>query len=55
LQILDAVVDAHLYYWDVSDDISLKVEPVINPVVVPQAALPGNQPSMNGLKITVKF
>jgi hypothetical protein len=55
LQMLDAVVDAHLYYWDVSEDISLKVEPVINPVVVPQAALPANDPLMNGVKITVKF
>ncbi len=59
LQMLDAVVDAHLYYWDISDDISLKVEPVINmngggnnaAVVLPQP----QDAAMNGLKISVKF
>jgi len=55
LQMVDAVVDAHLFYWNVDDDISLKVEPVVNPVLIPQASLPGNQPAMNGFKITVKF
>ncbi len=57
LQMLDAVVDAHLYYWDVSDDISLKVEPVINVgptnnyIKVPMS----DQPAMNGFKISVNF
>ena len=58
LQIVDAVVDAHLYYWDVSKDISLRIDPVIN--VVPQAKsreiVPyGGEPVMNGLKLSVKF
>jgi len=56
LQMIDAVVDAHLYYWNVDDDISLKVEPVINSsTLTPHMYLPGEQQSMNGIKITVKF
>ena len=55
LQMIDAVVDAHLYYWNVNDDISLKVQPVINPVVLPHTNYNGQQPSMNGIKITVNF
>ncbi len=58
LQMIDAVVDAHLYYWDVSKDISLRVDPVINMApglknvnIIPE----GNKPVMNGLKISVKF
>ena len=30
-QIIDATVDAHLFDWDVSEDISLRVEPSIMP------------------------
>jgi hypothetical protein len=57
LQMLDAVVDAHLYYWDVSDDISLKVEPVMNitPTNPIPLTAPAVEPEMNGLKISVKF
>ncbi len=55
LQMLDAVVDAHLYYWNVDDDISLKIEPVIAPVVIPQNGFQTSEPSLNGIKITVKF
>lgn len=55
LQMLDAVVDAHLYYWNVNDDISLKVEPVIAPVIIPQNGLQTSESSMNGIKVTVKF
>ena len=58
LQMLDAVVDAHLYYWNVTDDISMKIEPVINfdnnngiKIFMPQ----NNNAGMNGLKISVKF
>jgi len=35
LQILDATVDAHLYYWNVDDNPTLKVEPVIQPFNIP--------------------
>ncbi len=30
LNIVDAVVDAHLYYFDISDDLSMQVTPQIN-------------------------
>jgi hypothetical protein len=39
LQILDAVVDAHLYDFNVSDDLSLRWQPTLLPV--PGQALPG--------------
>ena len=56
LQILDASVDAHLYYWNVNDDLSLKVEPLIlQPnMYIPQAGPMGNT-THNGLKISVNF
>ena len=31
LQIIDASVDAHLFYFDVSNDLSLNIEPTVNP------------------------
>lgn len=31
LQIVDATVDAHLFYFDVSDDLSMRIEPFIQP------------------------
>jgi len=50
LQMLDATVDAHLFYWDVSDDISIRAQPVVKPNVMPGV------PSGNyGLKISVSF
>lgn len=56
LQMLDAVVDAHLYYWNIDDDISLRVEPVVSPVIIPQLnEMHTSQLSMSGLKITVNF
>lgn len=30
LTIIDAVVDAHLFYFDISDDLSLKIEPSVD-------------------------
>ena len=39
LQILDANVDAHLYYFDVSDDLSLSVLPYMDSSVAPSAGL----------------
>ncbi len=57
LQMLDAVVDAHLYYWNVTDDISLKVEPVINVKNQANAVYlkPLDDPAMNGFRISVNF
>ncbi len=56
LQILDATVDAHLYYWEVNENLSVKAEPIfqqsINPTLL---MIPNNVINHNGLKITVKF
>jgi len=30
LNIIDANVDAHFFDWDISDDLALKVEPMLN-------------------------
>lgn len=32
LNIIDAAVDAHLFYFDVSDDLTLKAEPAVAPI-----------------------
>jgi len=56
LQILDASVDAHLYYWEVNDDLSVKVEPIIQQLyIAPQQIMPGSSLNHNGFKITVSF
>ena len=34
LQMLDATVDAHLFYWDVSDNISIQAQPIIKPNMI---------------------
>lgn len=39
LNIVDASVDAHLFYFNVSDDLSLKILPAINPI--PQSYFAG--------------
>lgn len=48
LNIIDAHVDAHLYTFNVSDDLTLKVEPAF----VPSFA---NRPPHSELKFTLKF
>jgi len=56
LQILDASVDAHLYYWEVNDNLSVKIEPTIQ--LSPnfnKSVIPVNSINQNGLKITVSF
>ncbi len=57
LQILDAAVDAHLYYWEVNDDISLMIEPTILQIPTQsQQILPVvGKIRRSGLKITVSF
>lgn len=35
LQVLDAYVDANLFYWDVNPELTLRVEPAIQPQLVP--------------------
>lgn len=47
LQIVDAAVDAHLYYFDVSDDLSLQVTPTIQ--------YTANRTPVNGLSLRFTF
>lgn len=41
-QVLDAYVDAYLFYWDVSPDLSLRIEPSVEPIYMPGVAPFGN-------------
>lgn len=50
LQMLDATVDAHLFHWEVDDNLTLRVDPIIQPAI-----LPTKQPTYNGLKLTLRF
>ncbi|WP_151087230.1 DUF5683 domain-containing protein [Hymenobacter baengnokdamensis] len=47
LQILDAVVDAHLYDFDVSDNLSLNMQPALLPI-------PGQLVPATGLALTLR-
>lgn len=56
LQMLDATVDAHLYYWNVDDNLSVRLTPVIQSPVIPNDFnFPNKVPAHNGLKISVNF
>ncbi len=56
LQILDATVDAHLYYWNVDENLSVRLEPIIQqPIFAPSPNIPNRNISHNGLKISVNF
>ena len=56
IQILDATVDAHLYYWEVDDNLRVKVEPMIQqPVPMVHPDIPMSSISHNGFKISVNF
>jgi len=48
LNIIDATVDAHLFGFNVSDDLSLRAEPIFSP------SYQGN-PGWSGLKLTLRF
>jgi hypothetical protein len=54
LQMLDATVDAHLTHWNVDDDLTVEVEPVIR-TVAPLPSVPLYQPAYNGIRITMNF
>lgn len=51
LQVLDAYVDANLFYWDVNPELTLRVEPVIQPHLVPVGVPVTNY----GLKCSLTF
>ncbi len=57
LQMLDATVDAHLYYWNVDENLSVRVAPVIQQpgMRLPPPGAPSPVPNHNGLQITVSF
>lgn len=55
LNILDAYVDAHLYYFDISDDLSMNIFPKIHTNYY-QASFKYQQPSLNyGVGLTLNF
>ncbi len=54
LQILDASVDAHLYYWEIDDDLSVDIQPVIQPNI-PQNLNPSQLNPYTGIKVRFKF
>ena len=56
IQIIDASVDAHLYYWEVDDNLSVKLDPVIQESLMPLPQNIAKSPvSHNGLKLTFSF
>lgn len=54
LTILDATVDAHLSHWEVNDNLSVDVQPVVQPLMT-KIAMPNQQSGFNGLKIAIRF
>ncbi|MEX0983256.1 MAG: DUF5683 domain-containing protein [Bacteroidales bacterium] len=42
LQVLDAYVDAHLFHWDVNPDLTIRVEPSMEPLYMPVGAPASN-------------
>lgn len=52
LQIVDAHVDAHLRDYDISDDLSVNLEPMVNYTYVPTA---GNHRPVVGLNMSLTF
>ena len=56
LNIVDAVVDAHLYYFDISDDLSMQVTPQINQNYMNSLAQQHNKTPFNyGVNLTLNF
>lgn len=51
LNILDAVVDAHFYTYDISDDLSLR----LSPMVVPSLGLGSQHSGYAGLSLSLSF
>ena len=52
LNIVDAIVDGHLYTYDISDDLSLSVDPYLKPTETP---LPMPQYAQVGLSFKLNF
>jgi len=54
LQILDASVDAHLYYWEVNDNLSVDVQPIVQPNIPLNINSSFDKP-YTGIKVSFKF
>jgi hypothetical protein len=54
LQLLDASVDAHLYYWEINEDLNVNIQPVTQPII-PSMAQPGQNLQYNGIKVSFNF
>jgi len=54
LTLVDATVDAHLSHWEVNDNLSLDIQPVVQPAGF-QINLPTQAPAYNGLKLSFRF
>lgn len=56
LNIVDAVVDAHLFFFDISDDLSMRVTPQINQNYYNSLVYQPNQTRFNyGMNLTLNF
>ncbi|MCF6170747.1 MAG: DUF5683 domain-containing protein [Bacteroidales bacterium] len=57
LQILDATVDAHLYDWEVNEDLKVSVQPVFRPLLRPAFGNTAGPSSagINGISVSLKF
>lgn len=53
LNIVDAIVDGHLYTYDVSDDLSLTIDPIFSLPYTPNLALAGGR--QTGLALSFNF
>ncbi|RLD33452.1 MAG: hypothetical protein DRJ02_03685 [Bacteroidetes bacterium] len=59
LQILDATVDAHLYYWQIDEETTLSVQPAIDPTAFTGNSItgqpPGSKKAFNGVTVSLRF
>lgn len=51
LQVIDAYVDAQLYSWDVSKELSLRISPAVKPLIHPS----GTESPTYGLSCSLRF
>ena len=54
LNIIDAIVDGHLYTYDISDDLSLSIDPALNNNEIPSLCYHAKIPQ-TGLTFTLNF
>lgn len=54
LTIVDATVDAHLSHWEVNDNLSVDIQPVLQPIM-PSISMSARNSGYNGIKIAISF